>query len=153
MPVRPGRPTAIRIPSLHVDARVTPIRDDSRVLVPPPDYTTVGWWSAGARPGASHGTSILAGHTVHTGGGAFDDLDQLYDGQRVVIQLPDRDLMYRISSVTVYLKGTLAARSPDVFAQTGPGRLALVTCADWNGEAYLSNVVVMATAPRVATAG
>jgi hypothetical protein len=34
---------------------------------------------------------------------------------------------------------------PQLFSQSGPGRLVLVTCEDWNGEVYLRNRVVVAT--------
>lgn len=149
-PVRPGRPIEIRIPALGVATAVTPISSDvSGVLVPPADYTTVGWWAAGVRPGAKHGTVLVTGHTVHTGGGAFDNLDRMRAGQRVVVERPHRDLVYRVSTVTVYRKGTLANRAATIFAQTGEARLALVTCEDWDGSEYLSNVVVLATSPRV----
>ena len=50
--------------------------------------------------------------------------------------------------MTTYRKGTLAANAAEVFDQTGPERLAIVTCADWNGEIYLSNTVVIASDPR-----
>ena len=53
-----------------------------------------------------------------------------------------------VDSVTTYDKGALAERAAEVFRPDVEGRLALVTCADWNGEIYLSNVVVIATAPR-----
>ena len=38
----------------------------------------------------------------------------------------------------------LARRSADVFGRTGPPRLVLITCEDWDGTAYRSNVVVTA---------
>jgi len=101
------------------------------------------------RPGARHGTTILTGHTVHTGGGALDNLADTEAGDRVIIERPHRDLNYPVSSVTVYRKGTFGQKAADIFNQGGPGRIAIVTCGDWNGEIYLSNVVVMATQPHV----
>ena len=32
-----------------------------------------------------------------------------------------------------------------MFSQDVPGRLVLITCEDWDGSRYLSNVVVTAT--------
>jgi hypothetical protein len=52
--------------------------------------------------------------------------------------------------VTIYRKGKLAEQEATVFAQDGPGRLAVVTCEDWNGSIYLSNAVVIASKPRPA---
>jgi hypothetical protein len=38
----------------------------------------------------------------------------------------------------------LAKRAAQLFDQSVRGRLVLVTCEDWNGTVYLSNVVVVA---------
>lgn len=144
----PGRPTGIDIPRLGVDTTVSGISATGGSLVPPADYTTVGWWQDGPAPGAKRGTTIITGHTVHSGGGAFDDLGELRTGDRVVVERPRRDLEYVVRSVTSYQKGTLAKHASRVFSGDVKGRLALVTCGDWNGEIYLSNVVVIATAPK-----
>ena len=143
----PGRPTAIRIRRLGVDAAVFPIAAVDGSLVPPSDYTTVGWWADGPAPGSAEGTAIITGHTVHAGGGAFDDLGALRRGDRVIVERPRRDLEYVVRSVTNYRKGALAHAAGRVFATDGRARLALVTCSDFNGEIYLSNVVVVATHP------
>ena len=44
----------------------------------------------------------------------------------------------------VYDKGRLAGAAERVFSQEVPGRLVLITCEDWDGSAYRSNVVVHA---------
>src|SRR5918993_1029984 len=110
----------------------------------PADPQQVGWWSQGARPGASTGSAVLTGHTVHTGGGAFDDLEELDAGDEVVVRTDRGALGYDVVSVEVLGKGELDRRSADVFEQSGPARLVLVTCEDWDGTEYLSNVVVTA---------
>jgi hypothetical protein len=51
--------------------------------------------------------------------------------------------------VRVYGKGRIATDARRLFSQRVAGRLVLLTCADWNGAQYLSNVVVTAT-PRSA---
>lgn len=148
-PVKAGVPSELHLPSLGVNAAVSSIGlDGSLILIPPSDYTTVGWWAQGAEPGAPNGTAILAGHTVHTGGGALDNLADLTVGDKVYLSRPSGDLVYDVSSVTVYHKGTLADHAQRVFNQDGPGRLAIVTCDDWNGFIYLSNAVVIASNPR-----
>ncbi len=101
-----------------------------------------------AHPGDERGTAIIAGHTVHTGGGALDNLERLEPGDQVVVERAGPDLSYRVSSVTIYSKGTLGEDAETIFSQSIPGRLAVVTCEDWNGEIYLSNVVVIATDPQ-----
>lgn len=147
--IRSAPPVRLALPSLGVKAEVFPIgADGSLTLVPPADFTTVGWWSPGPEPGDGQGTTILAGHTVHTGGGALDNLGAMEIGDFVRLDRPTQDVRYRVTSVTTYLKGTLARHAGQIFDQTGPERVALVTCGDWNGEMYLSNVVVIAEHPR-----
>jgi LPXTG-site transpeptidase (sortase) family protein len=140
----PGVPVRLLVPSLHVDASVVPISASGGVLLPPGDPQTLGWWSAGARPGAATGGALITGHTVHTGGGAFDDLDTMKPGQLVQVRTPRGVLDYAVSEVTVYRKSTLARDAERIFSQTVPGRLVLITCEDWNGTGYDSNAVVVA---------
>ena len=143
-------PQRLDLPSIGVSAEVFPIgTEGSATLVPPADYTTVGCrWSQGAEPGSGQGTTILAGHTVHTGGGALERLGDVRAGDQVVLERANQDLRYDVTSVKTYRKGTLTHRAAAIFDQTGPERLAVVTCGDWNGETYLSNVVVIANDPR-----
>lgn len=141
----PGvRPEVLVVPALAVQAPVTPIRTEGGDLTPPSDPQQVGWWSGGARPGAAEGAAVVTGHTVHTGGGAFDDLDTLAPGDQVLVRSASDDLAYRVASVEVLSRDELARRSADVFGRTGPPRLVLITCEDWDGTAYRSNVVVTA---------
>jgi len=49
-----------------------------------------------------------------------------------------------VTSVTTYRKKALAKQAAQLFNQSVPGRLVLVTCEDWDGTAYLSNAVVVA---------
>lgn len=137
-------PRVVTVPSLGVQAPVTPIRTVDGVLTPPSDPQQVGWWSGGARPGAAQGAAVVTGHTVHTGGGAFDDLETLSPGDRVVVRSADAELAYRVSTVDVLSRDELARRNADVFGRTGTARLVLITCEDWDGTAYRSNVVVTA---------
>lgn len=150
LPVRhvTADPDRIVVPGLGVDAPVVPVSATGGVLTPPADPTVIGWWAAGARPGASVGTAILTGHTVSSGGGAFDDLDRMHPGQRLRIGAGRSALDYVVRSVTVYPKQSLAEHAGAIFDQDVPGRVALVTCEDWNGSAYLSNAVVIAEPAR-----
>lgn len=142
-PVR-GVPVRLFVPRLGVDAPVVAIDAPGGVLVPPSDPQTLGWWRGGARPGARHGGALITGHTVSTGGGAFDDLDTLDPGDHARVRTPHGDIRYRVGAVTVYRKASLARDAARVFSQEVPGRLVLITCEDWNGSTYLSNAVVFA---------
>ncbi|MET7280525.1 class F sortase [Kribbella sp. NPDC005582] len=141
---RPGRPLLLTIPRLHVSAAVLAIDTEDGALTPPPNPRTVGWWSDGALPGARLGSAVITGHTVHTGGGAFDDLEHLQAGDAVGVTTARGELGYRVTGVTTYRKQTLAKNAARIFDQSVPGRLVLITCEDWNGKVYLSNAVVVA---------
>ncbi|WP_238159488.1 class F sortase [Kribbella pratensis] len=141
---RAGRPTGIHIAQLGVDAPVVAISAVHAALMPPSDPSKVGWWSGGAQPGGKTGSAVITGHTVHNGGGAFDNLGKLDPGSVVQVATVRGQLRYQVSTVTTYRKATLAKRAAQLFDQSVRGRLVLVTCEDWNGQVYLSNVVVIA---------
>ncbi|HEU5036325.1 MAG TPA: class F sortase [Nocardioides sp.] len=143
----PGAPERLRIPALEVNAPVLPVHAPGRTLVPPSDPSRLGWWADGAQPGAARGSALIAGHTVHTGGGALDDLEELRRGDEVVVRTDHGTIEYAVRSVHVYRKGRIADQAQRLFSQRVPGRLVVLTCEDWDGERYLSNVVVTAT-PR-----
>jgi LPXTG-site transpeptidase (sortase) family protein len=130
-----------------VAARVVPIAASGRTLVPPSDPRELGWWSDGARPGADRGSALITGHTVHTGGGALDDLEQLRRGDPVTVRTDRGTVHYVVRRVRTYSKGAIAGHAGRLFDQHVAGRLVLVTCEDWDGQRFLSNVVVNA-APR-----
>ncbi|MGZ8736078.1 MAG: class F sortase [Nocardioides sp.] len=140
----PGIPVRLLVPSLRVDAPVVPISAPGGVLLPPDDPQTLGWWSAGAQPGAATGGALITGHTVHSGGGAFDDLETLDLGDVVRVSTSAGLLEYAVTDVAVYRKATLARDAERIFSQTVPGRLVLITCEGWNGTGYDSNAVVVA---------
>jgi LPXTG-site transpeptidase (sortase) family protein len=141
----PGAPERLVVPALDIAAPVVPIAAPGGVLTPPSDPQTLGWWADGARPGAAQGSALVTGHTVHSGGGAMDDLEQLVTGDRVWMETDRGRIGYDVRRVSVLGKGELALRAEEIFDQEVPGRLVLITCEDWNGVEYLSNVVVTAT--------
>jgi LPXTG-site transpeptidase (sortase) family protein len=146
VPLTPADPIRLHIPALNVDAPVFPIAMTAdRQLIPPRDPRAIGWWQEGAQPGASEGGAVLVGHTVHIGGGALDDLQDLRPGDPVVVDTAPGRLPYVVDSVVIYPKASLAEHAHEVFAQTGPGRLVVITCEDWNGQTYDSNTVVFAS--------
>lgn len=140
---RPGTPVRLEIPALGIEAPIVPIGlQDAAILVPPEDPSVLGWWRSGAAPGARTGTALLTGHTVHSGGGALDDLEQLESGDHIVVWSSAAHLDFRVQRVSVLSKEQLANEAEQLFSQSVPGRLVLVTCEDWNGTEYESNVVV-----------
>jgi LPXTG-site transpeptidase (sortase) family protein len=144
-PRRPGDPVRLQIPDLDVDAHVVPILAPGGVLTPPADPQELGWWADGARPGDVRGSALVTGHTVSTGGGALDDLEDLEEGDALRVRSDGSGTDYAVESVRILAKGDLGERAEALFSQDVPGRLVVVTCEDWNGTEYLSNVVVTAT--------
>ena len=74
----------------------------------------------------------------------MDTLAQLRAGDSVKVATAKGTLNYAVVSVTTYRKRALAKQAAQIFDQSVPGRLVLVTCEDWNGTTYLSNAVVIA---------
>jgi LPXTG-site transpeptidase (sortase) family protein len=137
----------VRIPRIGVDAPVVAIQaNENRVLDPPRDPSVVGWWSDGAAPGETRGSAVLVGHTVRNkGGGVFDDMGDLSRGDSIEVDKSDSTLSYRVKSINVLSKEEVARNAEEIFAQTGPDRLVIITCDDWDGSAWRSNIVTIAT--------
>jgi LPXTG-site transpeptidase (sortase) family protein len=129
-----GPPTRLIVPTLGIDAPVVGIAAADGVLSPPADPQTLG--------------ALITGHTVHTGGGAMDDLETLHSGDAVRVRTARGTIAYEVSAVAIYRKGRLARDAQRVFSQDGPGRLVLITCEDWNGSGYDSNAIVFAERRR-----
>jgi LPXTG-site transpeptidase (sortase) family protein len=145
-----GPPSRVVVPKLGIDVPVVGIEAPGGVLTPPDDPQVLGWWHAGAVPGARRGSALITGHTVSSGGGALDDLEILERGDRATVRTRHGSIDYRVGRVEIFRKATLAQEAARVFSQQVPGRLVLITCEDWNGTAYESNVVVTARPARPA---
>lgn len=137
------------LPSLGVRAPLVSVAmSTTKTLTPPRDPREVGWWDGSAAPGSRSGQTLVAGHTVHTGGGSLDRLKTLRPGARVVIDRPSQSqapVTYRVTLVEDLSKAALARRAVDLFGQDhGDGQLRLVTCTGWDGRSYSGNTVVTA---------
>ena len=139
-------PYTLRIPRIYVDAPVVSIEsNEDRVLLPPRDPSVAGLWSEGAAPGASEGSAVLVGHTVrNNGGGIFDDMGSLRRGDAIEVEGSNSALTYRVQSVDVLSKDDVARDAEQIFTQTGPGRLVVITCDDWDGTVWQSNIITVA---------
>lgn len=141
----PGAPVRLEMPGVATKAKVVPITLEGNVLDPPRNYTEVGWWKGSAKPGARDGQTVITGHTVHTGGGSMNRLDRIKDQQEVDVLTRHAVFQYQVDKVDVLSRAQLAAHANQLFGQGhGGGRLVLVTCTDWNGSSYDSNIVVLA---------
>jgi sortase (surface protein transpeptidase) len=148
-----GEPVRLLIPSIDVDAPVVPIEMDrkTRVLSPPADVKEVGWWTRSSQPGARSGQSLITGHSVRLGDGVMDRLGDVRRGATVQVLAAKKGdakakvASYLVERVFVYTREQVAAHSEDLFGQGHhPRRLVLVTCTDWDGQEYRSNIIVYA---------
>lgn len=141
-----SNPELLIIRSIKIKAPIVPIdlRTDG-VLSPPGDVSEVGWWRDSAKPGATKGQTVVTGHTVHTGGGVMDRLGDVRPGGLVQIKTKNGTVDYAVTKVFVYSRAQLAKHKYEVLGQDRePNRLVLITCIDWNGHDYESNVIVYA---------
>jgi len=136
----------LEVKSLKINAPIVSIAMSSdRVLTPPSNPRDVGWWNASAKPGSERGQTIIAGHTVHTGGGQFDHLGRMRKGARIDVVHKLRTDHYVATKVFTLTKAQVSAQAATLFGQNRPtNRLVLITCGDWTGHEYLTNVFVYA---------
>lgn len=144
----PAVPVSMTVPGLGIRADVVPIGlSADAVLDPPADPDLVGWWDDSAQPGGGSGKVVITGHTVHTGGGALDSLVDLDDGT-VVVRTEKGPRRYQVTDRYVVSYEDVASGAQDIFGQDDDAPegapLILVTCTDWNGSFYESNVIVVA---------
>ncbi|MFC5143016.1 class F sortase [Actinomycetospora rhizophila] len=151
-PVRPastpGAPVRVRAPAIGLDARVLAVgvQGDGQMEVPD-RVADVGWYRFGPVPGAATGSAVLAGHVDDRvqGAGAFVDLGGLRPGDEVTVDAPGGGVVHRVREVRTYAKEELPVA--DLFRETGPSRLVLVTCDgpfDTDTRRHRDNLVVVA---------
>lgn len=143
------RPYALRIDSIGVDTAVVASESSiGGVLEPPDDATLAGWWSQGAKLGEDAGSAVIVGHSASSGGGVFDAVDELRAGDLIEIDGETQTFAYRVESVEVVSKDQFAAEAGRIFDQDTDERLVLITCVDWDGGTWRSNIVAIAAPVR-----
>ena len=91
----------------------------------------------------------MVGHTVRSrGGGVFDDIGDLDPGDAIEVKGSDSAVTYCVESIDVLAKEEVARDAEEIFAQTGSGRLVIITCEDWDGKVWRSNIVTTAAPDR-----
>ncbi|MBY8845880.1 class F sortase [Streptomyces sp. SP2-10] len=147
-PLPRSRPMSFRVPSLGIDAPVTPLRlDASRQLETPPvdRPKLVGWYEGGPTPGEA-GTAIAVGHRdTRTGPAVFAGLAQAKPGKTVEVRRVDgRTAVYSVDRVKVFDK--VGFPDEEVYGSTGRPELRVITCGGLFSRrtGYTSNVVVFA---------
>lgn len=136
-----GDPVRLAVPSVHVDAAVLPIVDDSGEIDPPTE-DDAWWWTERGAPGSTD-TVYLAGHAIHNGDGVFAPLQQVQPGAQIQLDTTAGARTYRVDATATYDKWNLA-RYDEVW-QAVPGRLILVTCFVVDGDPTDDNYLVYAS--------
>lgn len=140
-------PARVSIPAIGVDSGLSSIGvDGSGALVPPSDFSRVGWFAAGPAPGEV-GPAVLAGHVDdYTGPAVFYRLEDLTAGDQVVVTGGDgQTVPFTVTRVAAYPKSSFA--TAEVYGPTTGAELRLITCGgtfDRSRRSYEDNVVVFA---------
>jgi predicted outer membrane protein len=136
-------PVDVKLPGM-LDAQVEAVATGGDGKLQVPTKADVGWWAAGAAPGAEGGTVLLAGHVdTAQGRGVFAKLSEVPMGARVAVTGGDgEEHWYKIVARRTYQQGNLP---PDLFNGAAKPRLALVTCTgsyDHAAHRYSQNLVL-----------
>jgi sortase (surface protein transpeptidase) len=142
-------PVRLTVPVHGIDAPLDPVGvEPEGEMTLPRDVDRVGWYRFGPAPGAAEGTVVLAGHVddVDQGRGALDPLRRAEPGDEVVVEAAD-GAVTRWQVVSREQIDKPGVPFGDLFARSGPPRLALITCGgpfDADLRSYRDNVVVVA---------
>ena len=145
------QPSSVSVPSLGIQASVSPVLSIEGQLQPPEDPKQVGWWQGSALGGSASGSTVLVGHvdSAQDGLGAFYRLDQVSAGSVVTVLADGRSASYRVTSLQYLTKSD--GLPATLFTAGGPARLILITCGgsfDRQQQSYRDNVVVTAVPAR-----
>ncbi len=148
-PVAAAPPVRLTVPARGIDAPLDPVGvEPAGEMTLPRDVDRVGWYRFGPAPGAAEGTVVLAGHVddVEQGLGALAPLRRAEPGDEVVVETAD-GAVTRWQVVSREVIDKPGVPFGDLFARSGPPRLALITCGgpfDADSLSYRDNVVVIA---------
>ncbi|WIY07403.1 class F sortase [Amycolatopsis mongoliensis] len=141
------KPGTVRLPAGGTAALVRKDLGPGGELPIPNDLGQATWW--GAELDAAGGASVFAGHVNWRGAtGPFAELWTAGIGGLVtIVDSTGKAWRFRISQLVTVHKDDLPARADDLFGQSGPHRVVLVTCGGrWVGgsDGYEENRVVIA---------
>ncbi len=150
-PLDEARPQRLDIPSMRVRAPVLARGLDGEGAVEPPPFDrpgTVGWYAAGARPGAA-GAALFVGHVdTETRPAVFYRLSALRIGETIRVARDDGTVAeFTVDDVQVLDRDRFDARQAYGVQEPGRAELRLVTCGgtfDRASRSYTANVIVSA---------
>jgi len=141
-----GTPLRLKVPSIHIDAPVTPLGVNAQGnMAAPTDAVHVGWYKLGPRPGMS-GAAVIDGHlnTKLVPQAVFYNLGKVKPGDEVDIQTDDgKTIVFSVTKIETF---PYTSNADEVFVSTSTTPLLnLVTCTgDWLPEkhSYTDRLVV-----------
>ncbi|MDX2392912.1 MULTISPECIES: class F sortase [unclassified Streptomyces] len=144
-------PARVDVPSIGVQAPVISRGLDSRGSIDPPPYElpgTVGWWGAGAAPGAA-GTALMVGHVdTKSKPAVFFGLSTVKPGAKIRVARADGSVAeFTVEDVKTYERTEFDPKKAYGPRVDGRAELRLVTCGgnyDKAAKQYSANVVVSA---------
>ncbi|MFE6826119.1 class F sortase [Streptomyces sp. NPDC057690] len=150
-PLGQALPQRIDIPDLGVQAPVVARGLDTAGGIDPPPFDqagVVGWYAAGAKPGA-RGTALLVGHVdTETRPAVFYKLSTLKAGETVRVVRDDGKVAeFTVDDVEVVRRDRFDARRAYGPRQPDRAELRLITCGgtfDRVSRSYTANVIVSA---------
>ncbi|MFJ6082930.1 class F sortase [Streptomyces sp. NPDC092369] len=153
-PARPlgdALPQRVDIPDLGVQAPVVARGLDRQGAIDPPPFEqagVVGWYAAGAAPGAK-GAALLVGHVdTETRPAVFYKLSALKPGETIrVIRADGKVAEFTVDDVTVLNRTGFDAQQAYGQRESGRAELRLITCGgtfDRTSRSYTANVIVSA---------
>lgn len=140
-------PAELIVPSISVNARIqfVGVTTEGR-MASPTNFTDVGWYIFGPRPGAA-GTAVIAGHldTDTDEKAVFADLSMLKTGDSVYVKdRTGQKIHFRVTGKELYDDATAPLQK--IFSQKGfASRLNLITCGgawDQKNQNYTKRLVV-----------
>ncbi|MDQ0910290.1 class F sortase [Streptomyces canus] len=150
-PLKGARPQRLDIPDLGVQAPVVARGLDAKGALDPPPFGRpgiVGWYAAGAKPGAA-GAALMVGHVdTETRPAVFYRISTLKPGETVrVIRDDGRVAEFTVDDVRVVSRESFDARQAYGPRESGRAELRLITCGgtfDRATRSYTANVIVSA---------
>ncbi|WP_328555351.1 MULTISPECIES: class F sortase [unclassified Streptomyces] len=150
-PLRNARPQRVDIPSMGVQAPVVARGLDRLGAIDPPPFDqpgVVGWYAAGAEPGAA-GTALMVGHVdTRTRPAVFYKLSSVKPGDTVRVMRDDGTVAeFTVDDVQVLPRDHFDAQQAYGVRKSGRAELRLITCGgtfDRRSDSYTANVVVSA---------
>ncbi|MFJ1974715.1 class F sortase [Streptomyces sp. NPDC087903] len=150
-PLGDAVPQRVDIPELGIQAPVVARGLDGQGAVEPPPFDqpgVVGWYAAGAKPGAA-GTALMVGHVdTETRPAVFYKISAMKPGETVRVVRDDGKIAeFTVDDVRVVARDRFDARQVYGPGQAGRAELRLITCGgtfDRVSRSYTANVIVSA---------